>query len=717
MSAAARSRDLPPTLGMTLVEGGADFAVYAGHADGVEVCLFEPDDALGRTERRIRLTERTHGIWYGFLPGVGPGQRYAVRVDGPWRPAEGLRHNPAKLLLDPYARAVEGDIDWTPAVFGHLVDARLKGDDVVRSALDSGAAMPRCVVVDQGFDWGDDRPPHTPLAESVVYETHVRSLTIAHPDVPPRLRGTYAGLCHPSVIAHLKSLGVTAVELLPVHAFTSEPEVVQRGMRNYWGYNTLGFFAPHAPYASATTPQGTLDEFKGMVRLLHAEGIEVILDVVYNHTAEQGRIGASLSWRGLDNRAYYRLDERGQDIDVTGCGNTLNLRHAMVCRMVLDSLRYWVGECHVDGFRFDLAVALGRGQNDDYDPNHPFLVALRTDPVLSRVKLIAEPWDLGLHGWRTGQFPPPFAEWNDRFRDSVRTFWLEDLGARASGHPGHGVRELATRLAGSQDLFGDRDRGPIASVNFVAAHDGFTTADLTRYNSKHNGSNGEGNRDGTDGNRSWNHGVEGWGEDGVVAESIEVDRRRSMRNLLATMLLATGVPMINAGDEFGRSQGGNNNAYCQDNETSWFDWELQDWQHDLLATTRFLAQLRAEHPVLRQRTFFTGREVHEDGSMDLAWFGPDGEPMENGLWEDPSTRTLQMLLNGAWIGHPSLLIVMNGQSTASKVSLPVMPGLAAYELLWDSTDERPESSLAPTPTGKVEVGASSIRVYRAADST
>src|SRR6478672_924464 len=458
MSPAPRPRDLPPTLGMTLVEGGAEFAVYAGHADSVEVCLFETGDADGSSERRVPLTERTHGIWFGFLPGVEAGQRYGLRDDG---------------------------------------------------------------------------PPHTPLADTVVYETHVRSLTRQHPEVPEHLRGTYAGLCHPSVIAHLKALGVTAVELLPVQAFASEPEVVQRGLTNYWGYNTLGFFAPHAMYASTPDPQGALDEFKGMVRLLHSEGIEVILDVVYNHTAEQSRQGASLSWRGLDNRAYYRLDERGQDIDVTGCGNTLDLRHVMVCTMVLDSLRYWVQECHVDGFRFDLAVALGRGQDDGYDPDHPFLVALRTDPVLSRVKLVAEPWDVGIHGWRTGQFPPPFAEWNDRFRDAVRTFWLQDLGARAAGQEGHGVQELATRLAGSQDLFGARDRGPVASVNFVAAHDGFTVADLTAYNSKHNGPNGEGNRDGTDGNRSWNHGVEGPVDPADERrDDIEAARRRSMRNLL-----------------------------------------------------------------------------------------------------------------------------------------------------------------------------------------
>ncbi|WP_270886626.1 glycogen debranching protein GlgX [Pedococcus sp. 5OH_020] len=720
MCPARRSRDLPPRLGMSLVEGGADFAVYAGHADAVQVCLFGPENAEGAqrwaNERRVPLTERTHGIWFGFLPGVGPGQRYGVRADGPWRPSEGLRYSSAKLLLDPYARAIEGDVTWDPSVFAHQVDGRLKGDDVIPGDLDSAASMPRCVVVDERFAWGDDRPPHTPWADSVVYETHVRNLTMTHPEVPEHLRGTYAGLCHPAVVGHLRSLGVTAVELLPVHAFTSEPEVVQRGLTNHWGYNTLGFFAPHARYASASDPQGAVDEFKAMVRALHQEGIEVILDVVYNHTAEQWRQGASLSWRGLDNRAYYRLDERGQDIDVTGCGNTLDLRHAMVCRMVLDSLRYWVDECHVDGFRFDLAVALGRGRNDDFDPNHPFLVALRTDPVLSRVKLIAEPWDLGIHGWRTGQFPPPFSEWNDRFRDSVRTFWLQDVGAQQSGHLGHGVRELGTRLAGSQDLFWDRDRGPVASVNFVAAHDGFTVADLTRYNSKHNGPNGEGNRDGTDGNRSWNHGVEGLAT-GADCEVVETARRRSMRNLLATTLLATGVPMLNGGDELGRTQGGNNNPYCQDNETSWFDWDLQDWQRDLVETTRFLSRLRAEHPVLRPRTFFTGREVHADGSTDLAWFDVDGEPMGNGRWEDPATRTLMMFLNGAWMGEGSLLLVLNGDMRAVTVTLPRPPGLTAYQLLWDSTDETPGEPEGKVAPGTIEMGPCSLQVYRAFDVT
>jgi isoamylase len=711
--ASPRAPDLPPPLGMTLTPDGADFAVYAGHAEGVAVCLFDEGDPEGASEKRIPLTERIHGTWFGSLPGVQAGQRYAVRASGPWSPAEGLRYNESKLLLDPYARAVEGDVRWGPAVYGHRVTRALRGDDELMSTLDSAPSMPRCVVVEESFDWGDDVRPGHSLADSLIYEVHVREMTRLHPEVPDHLRGTYAGMAHPAVIHHLLELGVTAVELLPVHAFASEPHLASRGTPNHWGYNTMGFFAPHAPYAAAGTPQGVLEEFKGMVKLLHAAGIEVILDVVYNHTAEQSRSGATLCWRGLDNRAYYRLDERGQDIDVTGCGNTLDLRHPVVCRMVLDSLRYWVADCHVDGFRFDLAVALARGRGDDFDPDHPFLVALRTDPVLSRVKLIAEPWDLGMHGWRTGQFPPPFSEWNDRYRDTVRTFWLSDLHAAITRSGGHGVHELATRLAGSHDLFGTRDRGTLASINFVTAHDGFTAADLTAYDVKHNEGNGEGNRDGSDNNRSWNHGVEGPIDD----DGVNAARRRSLRNLLGTLLTSTGVPMMLSGDEIGRTRGGNNNAYCQDNEVSWLSWDLQDWQADLLETVRFLSALRRGHAVLRQRSFFTGREVHEDGSTDLAWFDADGAAMDSSRWENPAARTLQMLLNGARIHEQSVLLVLHGGPSEHQVRLPAVPGLTAYELLWDSAWDRPRNPGRPTPPGPARVSPSSMRVYHAVDPT
>ncbi|HET8600837.1 MAG TPA: glycogen debranching protein GlgX [Segeticoccus sp.] len=728
MSPLRPSPDLAPPLGATLSGDGAHFAVYAGHAEAVELCLYDADDPTGASERVLPMPHRAHGTWFTHVAGVEGGQRYAFRAHGAWDPHRGLRYNPCKLLLDPYGRAVDGQVRWAPPVFGHAVDDRLHGDGEARDDRDSSAYVPRSVLLGDDFDWGDDRPPLVPWAETVVYEAHVKGLTARHPAVPKPLRGTYAGLTHPAVLEHLLSLGVTTVELLPIHAFASEPALVQRGLTNYWGYNTLGFFAPHPEYAAATDPQGVLDEVKGMVKALHAAGIEVLLDVVYNHTAEQsGHAGGTLSWRGLDNRAYYRLDARGRDIDVTGCGNTLDLRHPMVCRMVLDSLRYWVEQVHVDGFRFDLAVALARGRDDGYDPDHPFLVALRTDPVLSRVKLVAEPWDVGVHGWRTGQFPPPFGEWNDRYRDTVRTFWLADVARDRRGEPGHGVRDLATRLAGSEDLFGSNytaDRGPIASINYVAAHDGFTLADTTAYEHKHNDANGEGNRDGHDDNRSWNHGVEGPTTDPPTRAA----RQRSMRNLLGTLLTATGVPMISSGDELGRTQRGNNNAYCQDNEISWLDWELQPWQEDLLETARFLTRLRREHPVLRQRTFFTGRPARRDGTAYLDWFAADGAPMHAGLWEDGRTRTLVMFLDGGPVGDGSLLIVWHGSTHEREVTLPTITGVTAYRLLWDSAEPRPDAPATPDdeprpdapatpdelrPGAHVCVGADSLRVYTA----
>ncbi|GGB85177.1 glycogen debranching protein [Knoellia flava TL1] len=704
--------DLPPAPGVTLHDGGIEVCVYAGHADSVELCLFDTGDSEGASERRVPLVDHAHGWWFGFVPDVGVGQRYGFRVGGAWDPEQGMRHNPAQLLMDPYARAIEGEVRWGPSVFGHVVDdEEWRGDGTAPSDTDSAPDMPRSVVVDPSFDWGDDVPPATTRSETVIYETHVVNLTKTLPGVPEELRGTYAGLAHPATVEYLVGLGVTAIELLPVHAFASEPFLVRKGLANHWGYNTLGFFAPHAPYAAATDPQGVVDEFKGMVKLLHAAGLEVLLDVVYNHTAEADGTGPTLSFRGLDNRAYYRLDERGRDIDVTGTGNTLDLRHPVMCRLALDSLRYWVQECHVDGFRFDLAVALGRGRTDEFDPDHPFLVGMRTDPVLSRTKLIVEPWDVGMHGWRTGQFPPPFSEWNDRFRDSVRDFWLGDHRSSGPGQVAHGVQDLATRLAGSRDLFGTRDRGPTASVNFVAAHDGFTLADLTAYDEKHNEANGEENRDGSNGNRSWNHGVEGPTDD----EDLLALRRRSMRNLLGTLLLSSGIPMINAGDELGRSQGGNNNPYNQDNPTTWFDWDLEPWQEDLLATTKHLIAIRREHPALRQRTWAEGKEVHADGSIDLAWYAADGEAMRD--WSAPGQRTLQMLVNGAWLGHESVLVVLHGGREEQPVVLPKAPGLSAYRLLWDSVWKRPEHT-EPTPAGEeVAMAPLSMRVYAVTDPT
>ncbi len=663
--------DLPPALGVRLCEGGeedsegagADVAVLAAHADAVDLCLLDVGAADGSVgERRVRLPHLLGGVHFGHVEGVRAGQRYGLRVHGPWDPARGMRHNSAKLLLDPYARAVAGDVVWRPEVFGHVVGADLAGDCDVRDDRDSAPYVPHGVVLgDEPFDWQGDTAPCVPWTDTVIYEAHVRGLTRRLPGVPDELRGTYAGLGHPVTIQHLVDLGVTTVELLPVHAFTSEPALVRRGLTNYWGYNTLGFHAAHPGYAATTDPAAVREEFRTMVRSLHAAGLEVLLDVVYNHTAEQGRDGATLSLRGLDNSTYYRLDRLGRDIDVTGCGNTLDFRRDRVVQLTLDSLRAWVTDYHVDGFRFDLAPALARGRDDGYDPDHPFLVALRTDPVLGRVKLIAEPWDVGPGGWRT--------------------FWLADQPRVARGDAGHGVHELATRLSGSQDLFGAPGRSPLASVNFIAAHDGYTLADTTAYESKHNLGNGEGNRDGHGDNRSWNHGAEGRTDDPRVL----AERRRSLRNLLGTLLLSTGVPMLCAGDELGRTQRGNNNAYCRDDELSWLDWELAPWQQDLLTTTRHLLRLRREHPVLRSARFFSGRPTRPGDDLDLAWHRADGALMTDREWQDPRTRTLQARFDGDVPGGSVVLVVHGGADPASVHP----PGGSAYRLLWDSAHEVP----------------------------
>ncbi len=706
----------PHPLGVRPRDGGVEVAVLAAHAEAVELCVLDgPEGRAGRWhERRVELRNHTHGVWHDFVPDVAIGQHYGLRAHGRWEPHRGHRHNPAKLLLDPYARAVSGPLRLRPELFGHIVGQDLRGDPAVPDARDSAAYAPHGVVVADGFDWGQDAPPRVPWTETVIYEAHVRGLTRLLPGVPEALRGTYAGLANPVTIDYLTTLGVTSVELLPVHAIGDEPALARRGARNYWGYSTLGFFAPHPAYAAATGSQEVLAEFKGMVRLLHAAGLEVLLDVVHNHTCEVGIEGPTLSWRGLDAATYYRLDPHGRDVDTTGCGNSLDFSQARVVQQTLDSLRYWVQEMHVDGFRFDLAPTLARTV-DGFDPDHPFLVALRADPVLADVKLIAEPWDVGPHGWRTGQFPEPFAEWNDRFRDGLRDFWLVGAGRVVRGGTATGVRDLATRLAGSADVFA-AGRGPLASVNFLTAHDGFTLADATAYEHKHNEANGEGNGDGAPDNRTWNHGVEG----GTTDPEVLAARRRTMRNLLGTMLLATGVPMIVAGDEVGRSQGGNNNAYCQDNETSWVGWDLLEWQQDLLETTRHLLRLRREHPVLRQERFFAGRPVHRDGTKDLAWFGPDGTEMDHARWHDPALRTLQMYLHAVVLGErgrhidESLLVVLHGGADVAEVVLPGRPWARAYRQLWDSALERPETVDEPatqTPPARLLVPALSLRVY------
>ncbi|MGZ4602832.1 MAG: glycogen debranching protein GlgX, partial [Kineosporiaceae bacterium] len=712
----------PHPLGVRLRPGGAEVALLAAHADGVWFCVLEPADG-GLLERQVELTRRTHGVWHGFVPGVDVGTRYGYRVAGRWEPALGYRHNPAKFLLDPYARALDGRLRLRPEAFGHVVDERFAGDPAVRDGRDSAPFVPHGVVTGRPFDWGGDAPPAVPLADTVVYEAHVKGFTRCLPGVPEHLRGTYSGLAHSAAIEHLLGLGVTTVELLPIHAIGDEPTLVARGVVNYWGYSTLGFFAPEPRYAAATDPLDMVDEFKGMVRALHEAGLEVVLDVVHNHTCEGGLGGPTLSWRGLDAATYYRLDAHGGYVDTTGCGNSLDFREARVVQMTMDSLRYWVEEMHVDGFRFDLAPTVARG-HEGFDGEHPFLVAARIDPVLGGVKLIAEPWDLGPHGWRTGQFPAPFAEWNDRFRDGVREFWLAGGRQVARGEPAGGVRDLATRLAGSADVF-PAHRGPLASVNFISAHDGFTLADLVSYDHKHNEANGEGNRDGATENRSWNHGVEGPTDDPVILG----DRRRDARNMLGTLLLATGVPMITAGDEFGRTQHGNNNAYCLDDETSWVDWDLDSHQLALLATTAHLLRLRRDHPVLRQDRFFAGRPVHSDGTKDLAWFAPDGSEMDHERWHEASLRTLQMYLHAVVPdGHgrhvdESLLVVVQGAGRPVAVRLPGRPWAAGYRLLWDSAHELPPVAPGGAPTtherggAVLTVDAGTIRVYGAIIAT
>jgi glycogen operon protein len=661
-------------LGATWDGEGTNFALWASGAEAVELCLFDAAGAAG-TETRVPLGESTYQVWHGYLPRVGPGQRYGFRVHGPYEPRRGRRYNPGKLLLDPYARAVDGEFVPEPPVFGYDGDPR--GD--VADTRDSAPYVPRSVVVHDSFPWGNDTRPDTPWDDTVIYELHVRGFTKRHPGIPEPLRGTYAGLAHPAAIEHLVGLGVTAVELLPVHQFVTEPAVTRRGLTNYWGYNTIGYFAPHAAYASAAGEQ--VREFKAMVRALHAAGIEVILDVVYNHTAEGDEAGPTLCFRGIDNPGYYRLlaDDPRRYADYTGCGNTLDVRHPYVLQMLMDSLRYWVTEMHVDGFRFDLASALARSFHD-VDKLSAFFDVVHQDPVVSRVKLIAEPWDLGEGGYQVGEFPPLWTEWNGRYRDTVRSFWA---GERV------GVRDLGYRLTGSSDLYADDGRRPFASINFVTSHDGFTLRDLTTYERKHNEANGEGNRDGESHNRSWNGGVEGETDDRAVTAV----RRRQARNLLLTLLVSTGVPMLVAGDELGRTQRGNNNAYCQDNELSWVDWSTVDGE--LAGLVRRLVALRRASPVLRQRAFFAGRPVPGgDGRKDLAWFRPDGTEMTEREWHSPDTRTLGTYLDGGGIRQrgprgerlvdESYLLVLHAGDEDLAVTLPGLPWASAYEIVVDT---------------------------------
>jgi isoamylase len=666
---------------------GASFALFSSVAEAVELCLFDDSGE----ETRHSLDQGDGFSWQGYLPGVQPGQRYGFRVHGPWDPAGGSRCNPAKLLLDPYARAVAGEVQWNQAVFGHAPDDPDQAD-----GSDSAAHVPRSVVVAPDFDWGEDRSPGRAIADSIFYEVHVKGFTKLHPGVPEQLRGTYAGFAHPAALEHLQRLGVTAVELLPVHQFVHDAQLVQRGLRNYWGYQSIGYFAPHNAYSSSGDSGGQVDEFRRMVRALHAADLEVILDVVFNHTAEGSEWGPTLCFRGIDNAAYYRLaEDRSRYVDDTGCGNTVDVHLPQALRLVMDALRYWVQDMHVDGFRFDLAASLGRSTSD-FDPYSSFLETVGQDPVLSQVKLIAEPWDIGWGGYDLGQFPTGWSEWNGKYRDTVRDFW------RGTSRM---LPDLATRISGSSDLFGHGGRRPTASVNIVTVHDGFTIADLVSYDSKHNEANGENNHDGTDDNRSWNCGVEGPTADPAVVEL----RARQRRNLLATVLLSEGVPLLLGGDEFARSQAGNNNAYCQDNELTWFDWSAVAENADLVDFTARLCRLREQHPVFRRHQFFRGARAPDTARDDLDWFRPDGGAMTPQDWGASYAMAVTMALSGA-TGEDTpaddpFLVMLNAWWEPLDFSLPESLRDLSWQLEIDTANPgasggRLDSSAAVTLTGR-----------------
>ncbi|MDZ7680077.1 MAG: glycogen debranching protein GlgX [Acidimicrobiales bacterium] len=667
----------PAPLGASFDGTGTNFSVFSEAADAVELCLFDDDG----TESRVELSEVTALCHHGYLRGIMPGQRYGFRVHGPWEPTAGQRCNPAKLLLDPYATAVEGEVRWDDAVFGH----RLGEPTTVRDDRDSALFVPRSVVTSPFFDWDDDQPPRVPNDETVIYELHTRGFTRLHPEVPPELRGTYLALTEPAVIDHLVSLGVTTVELMPVHQFVHDHALHQRGLRNYWGYNSIAYLAPHNEYAVAGQRGEQVLEFKAMVKALHAAGIEVILDVVYNHTGEGRADGPTLSMRGIDNAAYYRLDpdDPSRYLDYTGTGNTMNMQHPHVLQLIMDSLRYWVTEMHVDGFRFDLAATLAR-ELHDVDRLSAFFDIIQQDPVISRVKLIAEPWDLGEGGYQVGNFPPLWAEWNGRYRDTVRDYWR---GAEAT------LAEFASRFTGSADLYQASGRRPHASINFVTSHDGFTLADLVSYEQKHNLANGEENRDGDDHNRSWNGGIEGPTDDAAINEL----RARQRRNFLVTLFLSQGVPMLLAGDELGRTQRGNNNAYCQDNEVSWVDWQGKD--DELLTYTQALIALRARHPVFRRGGHFAGEMTPGSDAPDVAWFTPAGVPMTDDDWQQGYARSLTVFLNGEGITDrgergerildESFFVLFNADRNSATFTLPGGAWAEAWEVLFDTADAIP----------------------------
>jgi isoamylase len=669
----------PYPLGATWDGKGVNFAIFSEHATRVELCLFDSADAQ-KESHRIQLTEQTNRIWHLYLPDARPGWLYAYRVHGRYDPSSGHRFNPSKIMVDPYAKAISRRIHWDDAMFAYRIGD--PAEDLAVDNRDNAAFAPLCRVVDPAFTWGNDRPPRIPWHQTVIYETHVKGLTARHPEVPVDLRGTYAGLACEPVIKHLLDLGVTAIELLPVHHHADDYYLVKNGLTNYWGYNTLSFFAPDNRYGSGT--MGLVDEFKMMVRALHDWGMEVILDVVYNHTAEGSHLGPTLSLRGIDNAAYYRLviDNPRFYMDYTGCGNTLNMLHPQVLQLIMDSLRYWVIEMHVDGFRFDLASALAR-ELHEVDRLGAFFDIIQQDPVISQVKLIAEPWDLGEGGYQVGNFPVLWAEWNGKYRDCIRRFWKGE---------GRQVAELATRLAGSSDLYEQGGRRPHASIDFITAHDGFTLRDLVSYNQKHNEANGEENRDGTDDNISWNCGAEGATDDA----EIRALREKQMRNFMATLLFSQGVPMICGGDEFGWTQQGNNNTYCQDNELTWYDWNINKEQKEFFQFVRTVIQLRKTHPVLRRHKFFQGRYLRGSEIKDIAWFSPNGHEMTDEEWNAEAVRYLGVRLSGDAINDmdelgerisgDTLLILLNAHHEAVPFILPAHKKGTRWELTLDTAD-------------------------------
>jgi isoamylase len=676
----------PYPLGATYSGSGTNFALFSEVAERVELCLIDDDG----TERRVDLPEVDAFVWHGYLPGVQPGQRYGYRVHGPYAPEHGHRCNPNKLLLDPYAKAIDGQIDGDPSLFSYRFD-----DNDARNDDDSASHTMVSVVINPFFDWGQDRAPQHQYHDSVIYEAHVKGLTQLHPAVPEELRGTYAGIAHPAVIAHLKALGVTAIELMPVHQFVDDTSLLEKGLSNYWGYNTIGFFAPHNAYAAFKGPGQQVQEFKAMVKELHEAEIEVILDVVYNHTAEGNHLGPTLSFRGIDNANYYRLvdEDPAHYFDTTGTGNSLLMRSPHVLQLIMDSLRYWVTEMHVDGFRFDLAATLAR-QFHEVDRLSAFFDLVHQDPIVSQVKLIAEPWDIGDGGYQVGGFPPLWSEWNGKYRDTVRDFWR--------GEPST-LGEFASRLSGSSDLYEHTGRRPIASVNFVTAHDGFTLADLVSYNEKHNEANGEDNRDGEGFNRSWNCGVEGPTDDVQILGL----RGRQQRNFMATLLLSQGIPMIAHGDEIGRTQKGNNNVYCQDSELSWMHWDLGERETTMLEFTRELVRLRRDHPVFRRRRFFAGSPEHggESELKDIAWLNPQGEHMKDGEWHNSQARAVQVFLNGDAIAEPDLrgeeitddsfLVLFNGAPEPVTFTLPEAEYGETWTAVLDTDSQVPVGATAP----------------------